>query len=178
MEKVPIVRDIMVEASFSVHVDTPAYEAADALIAKKLAGVPVVDDAGALVGFLTEKDCLRLQVTSHQYNMTGRTVRDIMSDIKGGLSPDADILTAGMRFMTCHFATLPVLENGSLIGSLSRQNMLAAIQAMHRKKGLAIQSDKTAQRIQDNPSSIDQIQILVGKSSKKQLASVFGGRLS
>ena len=178
MSSVPHVREIMVEASFSLSPEMSAHEAVDALVAKKTSGLPVIDQGGNLVGFLTEKDCLRLQVTSHQYNMTGRRVKDIMSDIKSGLQPEMDLLTAAMQFLTCNFATLPVLDGHKLVGSISRQNMLEAIQKMYVQTGMMKQENKHTQQIVDNPSSIGQLQQLVGKSNNAQLASVFARRHS
>ena len=72
MSSLPTVQDIMVKSTVHLSPDMDAYEAVDLVSAKKIAGVPVVDAEDRLVGFVTEKDCLRLQVTSHQYNMTGR----------------------------------------------------------------------------------------------------------
>jgi len=141
-------------------------------------GAPVIDDMGELVGFLTEKDCLRLQAVSHQYNMTGRRVRDIMSDIKESLHPTMDLLSAAMRFLNCNFATLPVLEGKKLVGSISRQNMMKSIQQMHRNNGIAIGRSKKNLRLVENPSSIEELQTLVQSSNNAQLASVFSGRHS
>lgn len=178
MDRVPTVRDIMAEAHFSLLPTASAFEAIDALAAKKLSGVPVIDEEDRLVGFLTEKDCLRLQVVSHQYNMTGRTVRDIMSKIKEALRPDQDILSASMTFLSCHFGELPVIDGDTLVGTLRRQSMVQAIQRMHRELGIGKKNDKIAQKLQDNPSSIEDLQSLVSKSNRAQLASVFGRRHS
>lgn len=178
MPTVPIVREIMVETSFGVPPDTEAFKALDILVRKKLSGVPVIDDDRRVIGFLTEKDCLRLLAVAHQYNMTGRTVRDIMSAIKQSLRPDMDLLTAAMRFLSCNFATLPVVEDEYVVGSISRLNMLCAIQKMHQNTGRTIESTKKTIRLVDNPSSIEELQFIVSKSSRQQLASVFGGRHS
>lgn len=178
MPDVPIVREIMVETSFTLPLDTEVFKALDILVAKKLAGVPVVDEDHRVVGFLTEKDCLRLQAVAHQYNMTGRTVEDIMSEIKESLHPTMDLLTAAMRFLSCNFGTLPVMENDTVVGSISRQNMLTAIQKMHHNTGREIQRSKKNVRLVDNPSSIEELQSLVSSSDREQLASVFGGRHS
>ena len=136
MDKVPNVRDIMKKSLTSLTPDARAYEAIDLIVKKKISGVPVIDDAGVLVGFLTEKDCLRLQSISHQYNLTGCRVRDVMSEIKEALTPDMDLLSAAMHFLSCNFATLPVIDGEALVGSISRQDMLSAIQRMHRAKAI------------------------------------------
>ncbi len=177
-EQVPSVRDVMTESRYTIRQDVPAYEGVDFLVDKKLFGVPVVDADRNLVGFLTEKDALRLQAVAHQYNMTGSTVKDIMSEIKNPLRPDMDLLSASMQFLSCNFGSLPVMEGDQLVGTLSRQGMLQAIRNMNRTKGRAKENGKHAQRIQDNPTSIFELQALVARSNRAQLASVFGNRHS
>ena len=77
-----------------------AFEAIDRILARKrgFGGLPVINADGRLVGFLTMKDCLRLQVLAHHHNVTGCTVRDIMSGINNSLHPELDILTAATVF--------------------------------------------------------------------------------
>ena len=176
MQRVPSVRDIMKETVLSLRPEMCVFEAVDFVVGKKLAGVPVIDENDTLVGFLTEKDCLRLEVVAHQYNMTGRSVRDIMSGINQGLHPDTDVLSAASVFLACNFATLPVIDGDRLVGSITRQDMLRAVQRWHRKRGQDFRQEKAAQKMVDNPSSIGQLQMLVGKSNNQQLASVLGRR--
>jgi CBS domain-containing protein len=176
MNSVPLVRDVMQESKISVAPDMDAFEALDFLCAKKVAGIPVVDEFGKLVGFLTEKDCLRLQVTAHEYNMTGRAVADIMSGINAPLHPDNDILTAAMAFLSCNFATLPVVDGESLVGSITRRDMVISIQRWYRDRGTDFQNGKAMQELMQNASSIGDMQTLVGVSNKEQLASLFHGR--
>ncbi len=176
MNSVPLVREVMQETRLSVAPGMDAFEALDFLVAKKVAGVAVIDETGKLVGFLTEKDCLRLQVTSHEYNMTGRTVGDIMSGINATLQPDNDILTAAMVFLGCNFATLPVTDGDKLVGSITRRDMVTTIQRWYKNRGIGFQNDKAMQHLVQGASSIGDMQTLVGVSNKEQLASMLGGR--
>ena len=178
MDFVPLVRQVMQESVESISADLDAFEALDALVGKKLGfgGSPVVDATGILVGFLTMKDCLRLQVMSHQHNMTGRTVRDIMSSIKISLSPDSDILSAATVFLDCNFLLLPVIENSKLVGCVTRRDLVVAIQQWYNARGHDFKEVKDRQELVDNPTSIARLQALVGMSSNAQLASVLGGR--
>jgi len=179
MNSVPLVRHVMQESVESIRADMDAFEALDALVAKKLGfgGSPVVDESGVLVGFLTMKDCLRLQVMSHQYNMTGRMVRDIMSGVKITLNPDSDILAAAMVFLDCNFLMLPVMEGSRLIGSVTRRDLVVAIQRWYRERGHLFQGEKDRQElVVDRPTSIAQLQALVSMTNNAQLASVLGRR--
>jgi len=176
MSKSPLIRDIMTENKFSIQSDMAVYDALDFLIAKKVSGIPVIDDGDKLVGFLTEKDCLRLQANAHQYNMTGRTVRDIMSSITEALQPSFDLLSAATVFLRCNFTTLPVMDGEHLVGSVTRQSIIHAVQQWHHTRGMEHKLMRTDQALMDHPSSIEEIQNLVGKSNNEQLASVLGKR--
>lgn len=175
MHTAPAVKDIMQETIFSVRPDASVYEALDLLIAKKLSGIPVLDN-DHLVGFLTEKDCLRLQATAHMYNMTGRKVRDIMSSINETLHPSNNLLSAAQVFLACNFAALPVIENGELVGSITRKSIIHALQQWHHDRGVDFVQEKKAHAMEDNPNSIEHMQNLAGKSSREQLASVLRNR--
>ena len=51
----------------TVHPQTPLADAAHLMVTERISGLPVVDDAGALVGIITEADFLRaLGVPAHQ----------------------------------------------------------------------------------------------------------------
>lgn len=178
MDSVPLVRQVMQESVGSIPAELDAFEALDALVSKKLGfgGSPVVDTAGTLVGFLTMKDCLRLQVMSHQHNMTGRTVRDIMSRVKISLSPDSDILSAATVFLDCNFLLLPVIEQLKMVGCVTRRDLVVAIQKWYNARGHDFKAVKEKQELVDHPTSIAQLQALVGISNNAQLASVLGGR--
>ena len=178
MQSLPYVKNIMSVTKFSIYPSMPVYDAVDLMIAKKLTGVPVINEHDVLVGIFTEKDCIRLQATSHQYNMTGRTVSDIMSSIQEALHPDKDLLAAASTFLRCTFPTLPVMEGDRLVGIVTRQQVIHGIQKWHLDRAQGFKTEKADQKMVDNPNSIDQMQMLVGKSSNKQLASVFGKRHS
>ena len=178
MHKAPHVRDIMHEARFRVAPDTPVYDALDMLIKKKVSGIPVLDN-DKLVGFLTEKDCLRPQATAHQYNMTGRTVKDIMSSINVSVKPDTDLLTAAQLFLQCSFSALPVLDGETLVGSLTRRDVVHGIQKWNQNRGRDFAHEKETQQMVANPNSIESMQKMVGSSmNREQLASVFRSRRS
>jgi CBS-domain-containing membrane protein len=178
VKSVPLVRHVMQPSVEAISPDMDAFEAIDRILARKhgFGGLPVVNAGGRLVGFLTMKDCLRLQVLAHHHNVTGCTVRDIMSGINNSLHPEMDILTAATVFLNCNFLLLPVIEEKALIGSVARRDLVLAIQAWYRERGFVMQNEKTMLSLVDAPTSIAQLQALVGISNNAQLASVLGGR--
>jgi predicted transcriptional regulator len=176
MDSTPLVQEHMIEMTTSIRPEMDAYEAMDLLVRKKTTGLPVIDAEDRLVGFLTEKDCLRLIAISHQYNMTGRRVQDIMSGITQALRPDDNMLTAAMAFLSTNFAHLPVMEADRLVGSLSRQNALSAIVEYYLGRGRMYTNGKVEQAMYDHPSSIEQLQSLAKATNREQMASVLHGR--
>jgi len=61
------VAQVMSRPVRSVHPHTPLSEAAHLMVSERISGLPVVDDAGQLVGIITEADFLRaLGVPAHQ----------------------------------------------------------------------------------------------------------------
>jgi len=104
-------------------------EATQTLLYNKISGAPVVDSKGNLVGILSEKDCINLLLDG-QYNQrpagTG-VVADYMSKKMTTLAHDTSIMDAAYQFAHSTFRRYPVLDNGKLIGQISRRDVLKAI---------------------------------------------------
>jgi CBS domain-containing membrane protein len=65
------VRHVMSQPVRTVHPQTPLGDAAHLMVSERISGLPVVDDAGLLVGIITEADFLRaLGVPAHQPHHT------------------------------------------------------------------------------------------------------------
>lgn len=126
MSRVPTVRDFMVTGLVTLRPKMPIREAIDTLLKHRISGAPVVDEEGRLVGVLSEKDCLRVFAGAAFYKGDPGTVEEYMSrDIKT-IGPNVDIFQAADMFIRNHFRRLPVVENGKLIGQISRRDVLNA----------------------------------------------------
>jgi CBS domain-containing protein len=112
--------------------DQPIQEVISTIIAKKIAGAPVLDDQQCLVGMISEKDCLRIIVEQAYYNMPGETrkVSDYMTPKVQTLSPKTTVLEAAIEFLNSPIRRFPVVENDKLIGQVSRRHILRAAQSM------------------------------------------------
>lgn len=106
---------------------TPIREAAAALASATASGAPVVDDTGALVGILTQKDCFRAALNASYYRQWTGTVGDVMSATLTTLDAGTDIVTAGEAFLVHPHRLFPVLKDGKLVGVLHRSDLLAAL---------------------------------------------------
>ena len=130
MSGVPLVRDVMATSLVTLRPEQAIRDAIAALLKAKISGAPVVDAAGALVGVLSEKDCLRVFASSAYFQSGEGTVGDYMSRTIRSVAPDDDVFKVADLFLTNHFRRLPVLEGGKLVGQVSRRDILRASMAM------------------------------------------------
>ena len=103
--------------------------ATQTLLDNKISGAPVVDHDGRLVGMLSEKDCINLLLDG-QYNQrpTGTgTVNEYMSRKIKTLDANTSIIDAAYQFANSQYRRFPVLDNGKLVGQISRRDVLKAI---------------------------------------------------
>lgn len=100
----------------------------DIIIDKKISGAPVLDEGGKLVGIISEKDCLRIIVDQAYHNLPYNSpkVSDYMTKNVKTLSPDSDVVEAATLFLDSPVRRMPVVDNGTLIGQISRRDILRA----------------------------------------------------
>ncbi len=104
------------------------YEAIDLMLKHKISGAPVLDSSAKLVGLLSEKDCLRVMISSAYHNepIGIRRVADYMTVSVATISPDKDVLDVANLFLGSNYRRFPVVENGKLLGQVSRRDILRA----------------------------------------------------
>ncbi len=124
------VEDYMAKDLVTVHPETDAYEAIVLLLKHQISGMPVVDNAGKLVGILSERDCLQTLVNAQYYELPTALVEDLMSRQPETVGPQTDILEIAKVFLQNKFRRLPVLDDGRLVGQISRRDVLRAIQEL------------------------------------------------
>lgn len=100
------------------------------IIDKKISGAPVLDEQRHLVGIISEKDCLRIIVDQAYHNMPAesRKVSDYMTAKVLTLSPTTNVVEAAIEFLNSAVRRFPIVENGVLIGQVSRRDILKAAQ--------------------------------------------------
>lgn len=123
------VRDCMTSHPVSFHTDTDLMRAIELLLEHRLSAAPVVDEHGLLVGLLSEGDCLRGMLSGSYYDAIGGTVAAYMATTVESVGPEADIIEVAGRFIEGGRHRLPVVENGRLLGLVSRHDVLRAIKA-------------------------------------------------
>jgi CBS domain-containing protein len=127
---VPTARDVMTRTLVTLRPETPLFEAIATLLDHDISGAPVVDESGRLLGLFSEFDCLRELASGefyeHGHYAVGRVV-DLVTGMRHTVAPDLDLYGIAHAFVTHRVRRLPVVEDGRLIGQVSRRDVLRAI---------------------------------------------------
>jgi CBS domain-containing protein len=154
-------KDIMTAPVVSVEENDSVLHAARLMLQKKMSGLPVVDSAGRLVGIVTEGDFLRRAETGTQrrrprwieflvgpgrlaeeyVHASGRKVNEIMTtDVHtvAGNTPLAEVVRLMERR---RIKRVPVVDDGKLVGIVTRANLLRAFASVAPEIGPAAPGD-------------------------------------
>lgn len=122
----------MTTSLVTVRSTTDIYRAIDLLLMYEISGLPVIDDKGNLIGMLSESDCLRSALSSGYYEDGPATVEAFMTTVVDTISPDEGLIKVTEIFIQKNRRRLPVVENGKLIGQISRRDVLKAIKEINQ----------------------------------------------
>ncbi|MCL5042309.1 MAG: CBS domain-containing protein [Gammaproteobacteria bacterium] len=123
------VRDYMTIDLVTFKADMDLFKAIDVLLNNRISGAPVVDDEGHLLGLLSESDCLRGILSGSYHEEAGGTVSSVMTVVVETIDADADIIKAAEHFIHKGRRRLPVMDEGLLVGQISRRDVLRAVKA-------------------------------------------------
>lgn len=127
------VRDYMATELMTFSPEMEIADAIDRLVESRFSGAPVVDGDGRLIGMLSEKDCLKVAVLSNMQGVEPGLVGDYMSSLLDSVTPELDLLEVANRFVRAPFKRFPVVEDGKLIGQISRADVLRAIRELKQE---------------------------------------------
>ena len=128
MLNLPKVRDYMDTIVQTLKPETQILDAVDFLLAKHVTGAPVVDDENRVVGILSEKDCLRLLAAGSDADVPKGTVADFMTKQVHTIPPGMNVYFCAGLFLNSSIRRFPVVEDGKLVGAITRFDILRAIQ--------------------------------------------------
>ncbi len=80
------ISDVMTKDVITVHEDTPLEETARIMVDNKIGGLPVVDDANAVIGIITETDIFKSFIEAFGARKKGVRITTIVTDRKGQLA--------------------------------------------------------------------------------------------
>lgn len=125
----PRVSEFMNQDIQALTPDMHILEAVQFLLDRKLTGAAVINDDNEVVGILSEKDCLRLLAEGADYQRPNGVVSDFMTKKVRTVPPTMNIYFVAGMFLNDVVRRFPVVENGKLIGVISRFDILRAIQS-------------------------------------------------
>ena len=126
-------RDIMTTKLVTLTPDTPIFDAMGIFLKHRISGAPVVDADGGICGVVSEKDCMRvLAGGSYDHHEAEEllSVAGHMSTHLITINPDDGIYHIVDTFDKHGVRRLPVVENGKLVGQVSRRDVLRGIKRM------------------------------------------------
>ena len=134
MREVPAVRQFMTSPVTSLPSSARLLEAGLLLRAGRIRHIPIIDE-GKLVGILSDRDVQRCtpsmltRVTADEYNaiFENTLVGRVMTRDPQHISPDASLHDAAAQLRAQKLGCLPVVENGQVVGIITKDDMLAAL---------------------------------------------------
>ena len=122
------VKDYMKRKLITFSPEQSINEVMEIILKQRITGGPVTDDHGNLVGIISDTDVMQVIGDSRYHNMpvADRTVADLMSTHVSTIDSEADIFDAATRFLKTGHRRFPVIENGKLIGQISRMDVIIA----------------------------------------------------
>jgi CBS domain-containing protein len=145
-----LVKEIMTEKPITVTADTEIIKAAKILLDRRINGLPVVDNAGKLVGVLCQSDIIAQQkkfpvpslfsfldgyinlssmknIEKEVRKIAATAVSDAMTPNPVTVGPDSNIETVAALMVDHNLHTLPVVEQGLLVGVVGKEDILRTL---------------------------------------------------
>ena len=119
-------RDIMSKRVMTVTPDQDLFDVINLFVRNKISGAPVVDARGQYLGVFSERTSISLLVDAAQRGTPTNRIESFVDSDAITVSPDTDLWTVAQILMTTHYRRLPVLENGRVVGLISRRDVLKA----------------------------------------------------
>lgn len=155
----------------SVGPATPFKEIVARLAEHRVSAAPVVDEAGRVLGVVSEADLPLKEEFPHpdqdiplfwtkrrrleREKAAGSTARDLMTVALVSISPDATVAEAARRMHRAQIRRLPVIgEGGRLVGIISRGDLLKVFDRPDHAIQREIPRRRDRRRVHDGPKSV------------------------
>ncbi len=159
------VKDIMQTDVAAVRPDDTVSEAARLMVGRRISGLPVVDAGGKLVGVLSEGDILRRaefeapvarswlldligagETPQDYVRAHGKAVADVMTAKVETIAPSASVAEAARTLGAKGVKRLPVVEDGRLVGIVTRADVVRAYAVLKPEAPPAKADDATIRK--------------------------------
>lgn len=119
--------DVMSRPVYTARPDDPVEQAAALVTSRKITSLPVLDQAGDLVGIVSESDLLpRLEEPPSRARQP-EVVADVMTHDVVVAAPDEDLAEVAKAMLDYDVRCVPVLEGPELVGVVSRRDILGSL---------------------------------------------------
>jgi CBS domain-containing protein len=155
--------DVMTSHVISVAPDASIQECVRLMLEYRISGIPVIDAAGSLVGIVTEGDFLRRveagterkrprwleflagpgRLADEYIHSHGRKVSEVMTSDPITVTEDTPLEEVVRLMESRRVKRLPVVRGTTVVGILSRANLLHALAVVGREAAPAARDDKT-----------------------------------
>lgn len=130
--KSALVKDYMARTLVTFKPDTDVLDAVHVLVDKRIAGAPVVDDAGTLLGMLSELDCMKIALHAGYHGDWGGPVSEYMTHGVETVDAEMSIIDLAQVFIESQYRRFPVMSRNRLVGQISRRDVLRALESLAR----------------------------------------------
>ncbi len=143
-------KDIMTREIITITPETEIAQAANLLLEKRINGVPVVNEAGELIGILCQSDLIAQQksipipslftlldgyiplTTSKRMDkevekIAATRVAEAMTANPVTVDPETDIEKVAALMVEKNYHTLPVIDAGKMVGILGKEDVLRTL---------------------------------------------------
>ncbi len=121
------VREYMTPNPVVFKPETDIFEAIRKLMAHKITGAPVVDGQGRILGLFSELDCMKVVARAAYFEEMPGSVQDSMTTDLEEVAGNTSIVELADIFARSSLRQLPVIDDGKLVGVISRVDVLKAL---------------------------------------------------
>ena len=125
-----LARDFMETKLVTLSPQMDVFDAIDLLVKNRISGAPVIDDDHQFLGIFSEKCCMEVLVDAAYMQLPSTKLFAFMiTDVKT-ITENTDLLSIAQIFRTTPYRRLPVLRDQTLVGQISRRDVLIAAHKM------------------------------------------------
>jgi CBS domain-containing protein len=123
-----LVKDYMTRTLTTFTPDMDVLDAVHLLVQQRVAGAPVVDEHGNLIGMLSELDCMKVALNASYHGNWGGPVAEFMSGNPQTVDAEMSIVDLAQEFVESGYRRFPVMQDNRLVGQISRRDVLRALE--------------------------------------------------
>lgn len=122
-----LVKDYMDSNHHAITERANVVDAIGTLLKHSIPSAPVIDKDQRIVGYITEQDCIAEMLNDAFYCEEPGSITKVMTQNVAPIDPQSSIVEIAQGMLKDHHTHYPVVDNGKLIGVISRSRILKAL---------------------------------------------------